>query len=481
MNKQRSTLLCALLLGGSAATAQRASPDAALPEALRPYLRYTAAARQGSVLAATPTTAKTTATRERLIGYSVFDDLGDLSDSARFVYSGTRGSAHGVNDLSSYLFAYDPYNEHLPKTGGVSLLGPSGPLNILCDTGVLVDGDYLPYQTMAMQYGAANRLQRYRAYYFSGGMPDGVDEYRYTYNSAGQTTRLENDYAAAGTPLPYSVIYSRYGTTGAILVDSLVSPTGAEPTSKIEYTYNAAGLLTNFTIFSEASGTFQPGLSTDYTHDAAGRFQTSVISVDFGGTGTLMAILKDTIGYTGTYPFPSFVQFSQFDGTSFSPAAGFTYRVNSAGLRDSLTITNYSTGSPVVSETIRYRYTAAGNLQSSESYDSTGAAAGTSTFYYQTYDDAVGVEERAAARMAFTTYPNPVASTLNLSWDPAAAGARVQICLADAAGRTLLLQTASGTAGKAALDVSRYAPGLYTVTLSAADGAPLQSLKVVKE
>ncbi len=490
MRNTHTILLCALLLAGTTAIAQHSStPEARLaasiPVALRPYLRYMAAARQTAAPAATPLTAKTTAMRERLIGYSSYDDLGDLSDSGRFVYLGTRGSFHGENELNSYRFSYVPEDEHLSKKEGVTLYSGGGPLNILCDTAVMINSDLEVSQTMAMQYNTANKLQRYRVYTFSGGVADERDEYRYFYNSAGQATRLEDDYAPDGsTPLtPNSVYYAFYNSAGKPVLDSQHSLVG-DPTGKIAYTYNSANLLTNATIYQEIStGTYQAFISIDYTHDASGRLKTSTMAVDFMGTGTPESILKDSFGYTGTYAFPTFFRLFQYDGLDPVPVVDYTYHVNSAGLRDTLTYTDYSTGSPEYAGKTWYTYTAGKNLKTSGSEDVSGSPGESETYHYELYDDVPNSvpETAAAAGVAATAYPNPVSSALTLRWDAATAGPRIQILLADAAGRTLLTQTIAAVNGKAEVDMSRYAPGLYTVTLSAADGTPLQSLKVTKQ
>ncbi len=420
--------------------------------------------------------AKVTAPTERLIASSGYDEMGSLRDTVRYFYSSAaRGSSHGANDIQSYyLSGYTPDNENKPSLYG---LLQGGPLAVRYDSAVsFYEGEI--DQAFAAQYNAASHLTAYRTHYYSSGTLGATLAYAVSRTPAGLPAEVESEILVPGSPpLSFGRTYSRYDAGARPLVDSVVSLL-AGPGSRYEYSYTGTLLTRVSSFYDTGTGPFE-NARYDITYDAAGRLQTATGSYLGTGSGPGLAPYgKDSFGYTGALPFYTYVAYTTFDSTN--PGFSVEYTVNAQNLRDTA---RYYDEAGALMETDAYTYNAAGNLTrvTGDDLSTPTSPDFTDYFYFETYDPATSISDAAPRpTLQALASPNPVFSALSVGWKADALSGPTAIRLADAAGRTLLVQTVSGAAGTAGIDMSRYAPGIYMVTLTAAGGAPLQSLRVVK-
>ena len=478
--KKRCLSLVALL----AVTHTSFSQSALLPQLLRgPRMPLHQTALDGVLRNQQPTSAKTTAPTQRLIGYSAKDALtNDIVDSSRMIYnSPLRGSDHSGNDLSSYYFTYDPrYMNWQPVENFLQ----GGGLRIKADSVIMQDVDGL-YMTSGLTYNMATQPTSFRSNYYSSGIPDGRDRYTMTYNSAGQQTLLfyEIDTVTSSTPGPFMPtlrMFSTYGgTPSRALRDSTVYDPAAPFTAeseRAEFTY-VGNNLSRIDYYVADTGVFQLVQQINFSYDASNRVRIVIASVDFG-TG-LQPFIKDSLTYTGSYTYPTATFFSLNNtGTSFDPLQSVRYTLNAQGLRDTMRVYD---GSNTLMNTIAYQYNSYGNPDGYRVYLNSGGGGALlqeiGRYYYEIHDP-TSVSDAGTQALQVTAYPNPVQNTLALTWK--AGTGRATIRVTDGAGR-MLEQTVMGAGVSAhTLDMSRYAPGTYFVSIADADGVA-KHLKVSKQ
>ncbi len=469
--------LCVLMAFGTLAVAQRARvAKTARQWRPNPVLEQVLSAQSADAPGAPG--AKTTAAPERLIAVSFYDADGELYDTTRYFYSGTRGSDFSSNALPVYFqFLYTPGNAVFPYTESLFYGGTD--LRIKCDSAINFDESLQEVVGIGLAYDAADRPTRFRITNYDAG--ELVEQYLFTYNAGGQRTVLEYSHDTAG-PSPLTLLNSQYTTYagGRAVQDSArLYAAPAFQYQRLVYSYTGSNLTTVTAYLADAAGTETVQSVYTFEYDGASRV-TRALAQASGAGGVLGDVLKDSFAYSGAYSFPvyhkAWVAFSVVG--SLTPIFEKRFTINSAGLRDTV---KYSTGVGAADGYEYYRYNTDRNLVNYAYFDPGSTAPDDSArFYYEKYGPEA-IDPTPMLLSAVVAYPNPVASALNLSWDPAAAGTSVRIHLADAAGRTLLVQTTPGLSGKAQVDMSRYALGVYTVTLLAANGTQLQSLKVTKQ
>ncbi len=478
--KKTLLFVCAGVLLAPQAFAQKTK----LQRALRGPLTEQQDALLQSVLrlAQRATAGKTTAQMQRLIGYGINSvSGGGLTDSARLFYnSQARGSNHGTNDLSSYYFSYDPTTEYQQP---IENLFDLGPLRIKCDSAVLSDVSGV-YQRSGLTYNAATQPTSFRSNYFFNGASGGRERYTMTYNGSGQRTQLfyEVDTVASGgtgTFLPDFRMYTTFGGTPArALRDSTVPAANAPYTTtptRVVYSYTGNN-LTSVDEFEYNGATYDTVQRTQMAYDSAGRVTKVNFYVGFGSGLTLL--VRDSLTYTGSYPFYTGSYFFFNIGTGLELALTGIYTVNAQGLRDTLRTYDNQTNTQVGLAV--YQYNSYGNPDSYRYFDyaaNTTTPDETGRYYYELHDP-TSVAKVPTPTLQATAYPNPVRNTLALTWQRGEGA--VNIHVTDASGRVLESLHLPASAAAHMLDMSRYATGTYFVTLNGSTGAT-QHLKVAKQ
>jgi len=137
-----------------------------------------------------------------------------------------------------------------------------------------------------------------------------------------------------------------------------------------------------------------------------------VITRAAGAGGSLINTYKDSFAYVGS--MLSVYDRYRWDNTlqSWSLYRTSRSRLDAAGLRDSIVISNYpSAGSPTV-VVRKLKYDSYGNPLVQDLYDGNGLYS-RQRFYYETYNT-LGVQVTEQATRDIYIYPNPATSSLNV-------------------------------------------------------------------
>lgn len=425
--------------------------------------------------------AKTTAQMQRIIASSFYDG-GVLADSSRYTYnSPVRGSYHGVNDLTSYDFSYYPPESNLPYVEGYFI---DGDLRIKCDTATFRNADGV-YRAIGFQYNAAAQPTVFRDAYRdpANGYTQGRERYTMTYSGTGHRSQLFHELDTvynAPTPGPFLPDYRLYcfygGTPSRVLRDSLAPIAGGITGNATErYLYNYTGSsLTSQEAYLHDGSAFQLYRVYTFTYDASNRIKTATVNFSMGSS--LVAVFKDSLTYAGTSTVPAGTYISSYNGTSLQLEGYQLSTFNAQNLRDT---SRYFDATGALNGMLTCQYNSYGNLTSLRQFDFAVSATTPQQFgryYYELYDP-TGINKGPVAALAATAYPNPVSDKLGLHWEARAGQINIQI--SDLAGRRLEMLSVPAAVGTAHVDMQRYGPGFYLVTLS--DGADaFQSFKVTK-
>ncbi len=419
--------------------------------------------------------AKTTATAERLVASSLLDEYGDLYDSARYIYSGGRGTEFGANDLEfDLVLRLKADDEPYPH------VEPEGPqrMAIRCDSALLFQefGD----RRMGMLYNGTGSLSQVTITPLAGdGTPEPRDRYAILYNATGKRTGAvwATESAVPDMFLPRANSYVSYDGSSRIIADS----TAGYIVQRWTYHYDAGGRVDTvvFAMQNVPGGPIRDNARSVFTYDAAGRVTLYTGEQTVFPTTDFIPDFKDSLVYTVGLPFPIATYIWSYNGTALELDQQASYTLNAVGLRDTLRLYN---GTGILTDLRTYFYTPAGHLAHFNSY--IGASGATpieqGNFYYEAYDPSLSVPRPPAISSAAAAYPNPANEALQVRWDPCALAA-TEISLCDAAGRSLPVRRACGTAGQAAVDLRGLPAGFYTLTLLGAGRQPLQHIKIVKQ
>lgn len=429
--------------------------------------------------------AKTTITTQRITG-SRTTIQGSLNETVNYRYgSQERGSYHSPNDLNSYFFNFNPAGDNYPEVEN-QLEG--GAPDIKCDSGIFAEGTGDTYKTVGLQYDASQRPTVYGVNYFSAltGNSSYRERYTLSYNGLGQRTEIlweVDTTTTTGSGSPYitdSRLYTIYGGTPArALMDSTVPLPGApfqEGIYKVLYGYTGSN-MTTIDYYAQAAGVGPFILYGRYrfTYDASNRVKTFEYLSD-DGVG-LVPMYKDSMTYTGSNPAPTATYYSTFDTVNgFQPVYSFRYTLNAQGLRDTMSF--FDETDDLVGQAV-YLYNSYGNPTEYNAYlyaYSTTVPYERTEFFYELHTPTSVSDARPELQAA--VYPNPVRNRMALTWK--AFSGRPTVRVIDAAGRTLEQITLTEGAAAHSLDMSRYAPGTYYVSVGNGTNV-LQHLAVTKQ
>ena len=417
----------------------------------------TLSARQHSAVAGnTPPQAtqqaKTTAPKQRITGYSYrLLTTAVPNDTIKYIYNTV---SRGSGTIGWY--------------GGLYPDPMQSPMLISCDsftyklTGINQRGrinyntDNLPVYMRIDSFGSAGYQPREYHYY--------------EYNTAMRRVADSQYFVPSTSSIKR---YRTYDGSGFPVTDSVYSFTSASPASKVVYTNNTAGdpIEANNYYWNAGTMSWELYFRTTTVYDASNRRTLSLME-QFDGT-SWTNYMKDTFAYTGSFTAHIHESHYSWLAGAWVGTAANDYTLNTAGKWDTSFYYswNSSTNSFYITEKDFFLYNTAGNIvlgqgifynASTGTYDA--APYDINRFYYEDYDDVVGVNERAPLK-GVTIYPNPAKGKLYIDCSQQATVGNLQVTITDLQGRKLAVFSPAGVAG-ATVDVADYVPGTYMVTIS---------------
>ena len=417
-------------------------------------------------------TAKTTAQKLRLTGFSYRLIGGPALDSGTLHYSGARGS----DSLKNATWDEYYYERTAPAFWGRRMA--------LADSTVTWAGSGSGLQlqnTTLHQYDVQGNILSAERRYASGAS---CYKYTNTYDASGaqQTRVMWQQSGACGQYAPVS--WATYNAAGNILEDSSAGGktryyystggtvldssrlTALNSTTfqgwkyyRVLYTYDAAGLMSSYEAkyTDSLQAVSQTQMAVMYSYDAQGRLDSAV---QWNGPMAAAPAAAWKYGYTGSFRRPTSIRLYALVAGNLRLASRSGYHLNSTGNWDTAYFYRVVNGMDTLAERDPIIYNTEGFIDYVSGYyynASTGAYSPTpydrNQFYYESYDDGTRIVGAEAAARAVIAYPVPFTTMLNVD----VAKGEPWVCL-DAQGRTV----AQGT-GASRLDTERWTPGLYVL------------------
>lgn len=345
---------------------------------------------------------KTTFTTRRLIGYS-YSINGEVLDSARYAYSGNRGSYH-----NTFPSSYFPY---------FNLAGIPMEQNIKYDTlhkwlGMSGGPNYLGYVT----YTYNNNVMPTESIDISRGTPF---KYEGTYNTANELIKTEvSDTFGSSTLTPKLHIYMSYDGQGRRISDSFFNSTSNFPEDKRTYHYDSNGNLDTFRMYTYFNNEWQLSLQQTNIYDADGRKLFQLTEND--EANGFLPSKRDSFAYSGNAVHPVYHVIERWNTSSnnWEPFEKLMHTLNSNEQPDTTTVYQHN-GQWYAIERNVDQYDNHNLLTQSNGYQSTGAGQFSTTPYdasYFYYEDIPqqSVAGTAQAKKA-VIYPNPAKDVVNIA------------------------------------------------------------------
>lgn len=477
----KNTLTLLLVTAGLLTTAfAQAQPGNSRAELARRQLPFISRMVQSSSHDA----AKGAGMAERLIkevDYNDYSNGYEITDSARFFYSGTRHSVYNsgyislynLDDAPSTDFRYlqpSPNNYDSTFRSQVSF---DSMLHYSLDNG---SGLVKLAHTEARIYNLDGSINTATVHTFQPtGASAGGNRQVVVYTAAGRMSRV---FAFRENGAAYDTVSIRilaYDANGHAILDSSSDKNGAAfvPVTRSFYTYNAAGaVLTNTQqLYVTASSTFVTTNRYTYTYYPSGQLRTTVTErAQTIGAPVLLA-QKDSFAYTlGVQSF-TYNSSESYDATgqplnhTVLAAVHFT----AAGLPDSMIFRGDFSGTYTDIFSYKLVYNAARNPTALIAYDLQNPPPVPIfgyDYYYELYDNGVGVGPLSAAAAGISLSPNPAAGSITLHYPGAKAGVPICIRISGMNGQLAYVETLIPQAANTniALD-DALAPGLYSISV----------------
>jgi hypothetical protein len=411
-----------------------------------------------------PSTQKTTAAHERLVGFSTYTFNGSglsISDSSNFKYSLDRG------------IMFNPNNMFIDEA---SILFDS--MTQFTDNGTNFD---VVYSKKSTYDGSNRRITLTELIPASSTMENNTEE-RYSYNSNGYISVIyELFWDAPNSTWDTSVRTDfEYDSQNNLIADSTYSYMSGQWASKTEYTVDGNGNTTQVDYFDWNVG-WVPTERELHTFNTDGNIIRSVSQTHDGLAYVNTAL--DSFGYNS-------------GATIYHYYEGRTWHIPSADWRNesrefrtinsSNRITQQSTktwdtigGNWEDNVTIDWDYSSFGNpTKGIVTIDQFGLEAANVFLYYETYYD-LAVQNVKNNKGKLTAYPNPATDKLILSLQTPVHNASIQ--LTSMIGQTVFRTNQPFTGTSVEIPVNNLQPGTYRLTLHDGSGAVLYNEAVVKQ
>ncbi|MBA3829746.1 MAG: T9SS type A sorting domain-containing protein [Taibaiella sp.] len=411
------------------------------------------------------------------------------NDSAKYTYSGARGSHYDLNQVS-FNFPRTPYDYGQPQFSSPFSIGT---MDIMSDTALGYTYDTLHHisltnKTFAMYDGNNNLLNYYNIYTDTTYLRNA-----HMVNTFDAANRIAVNVTFTGGPLVWDTAtrrYFSYNGTGQLTQDSTYAYNAATSalSSKYVYIYNGAGQLTqlnNYTKATAAAPWFKSN-EIDLTYYTDGRLQL-MLSYDDTGTG-LYVSTKDTLGYPAALNYYNYFNEYTSDSTGWSSIYKIKKRVNSAGLPDSINTTErvyFYTSGGVIPQNILFNdniiYNTSNDPIQHVQYINFGTGGfqlnSVENYYYEIPTGVLG----APQFKNISVYPNPATDNISVLLGDAVAKGDITIRLMNIDGRTIKTQSVPANTAKVQLSLSGITPGTYLISVTDATGYILYIQKLAKQ
>lgn len=360
-----------------------------------------------------PASAKTTATKKRLVGYSYVAN-GTLTDSNYHIYSGSRGSTHP--HLYSYFDNYSPYiygDNYINDISGAQYIKADLTVKLHNSNGSLELVEKKTY-TYDQQDKVISHLDSNTGWYYMR------SDLSYTTSGALANYIVYDTFG--GTPLiQKSNTYVTHNAQGLRVQDSTVWLATGTPVSKIEFAYDLSGNLTGKTYYYMDSSYWQLSGALAFKYDNNNRLISFVSQYNY--LGDMYNSWKDSFTYAGSNPqFDTYRSYAWNEpGNTWVPYSMEIDKTNLQGVVDTYYLYTWN------ASFTRYDTTEKDYVV----YDNDNLAQSTGglvylgngqynplpydrqTWYYESYID-LAVEQFASSR-ELVVYPNPSGSSIRLN------------------------------------------------------------------
>ncbi|HXS37158.1 MAG TPA: T9SS type A sorting domain-containing protein [Flavipsychrobacter sp.] len=431
------------------------------------------------------TAQKSTSAKERLIGYSIYDNTGALTDTVHLSYSGNRGSEFDYNQLDYDLFS-NPYD------GSPMFEYPgnhSNKLQILSDTAIYWSQDasftLSLYESAFSSYDTYNDLTGYTDKY-TDTVNNTDAKFVNTFNSDGN---IAASYIFQWNGSSWDSLDKRYFSYNAskeIIQDSIYTTDGMAwmPLDKINYSYNASGDMTEADEYHYSSSWALTGQNIN-TYNANHQPLT-VATID---PSYPAPIILDTFTYTSGINYPaSWKEYFNFPGLAL--AFYITKHINSTGLVDTAYFRLWDTTAKdwtwINSEKFVLKFDSYNQPTTNTTYDYLDTSFDTAptditSYYYETYGTTAVKDVKSSNQNNFTVYPNPTNDKLFISQLNSTTAKNLLISIVNATGQRMLTESLPVISKTEEISVSNFTPGTYWLMIQDQSGNILHKQSIVKQ
>ncbi len=412
----------------------------------------------------TSTQRRPTGTTQRVIAQTT--NRPTSWDSIAFKYSGTNGSEFNYNAFT--------YNEVLNTGWFPSFVPPYRlqPLDVLADTIVQMEAGVLSNKDYGI-YRPDHQLSFIQSEMGAWAMPN--DRYRvvigYGLNNK-PAAYFMSSYSSTSTPDTSTVIKLTYNNSGKVTIDSTWIKGNASWTLEgvCRYYFDAGEKLITDTLFSTALPGFMPSRVTIYDYYADGKL-ANMTATFYDQNGPITKTV-DTLGYTTSIPYSTFWEhrWTYFSSGNTVINREIRYPNATSGLPDSAR-TLIASSSSQTERILRYEYNSFQNPEKITIFNSGSPNSNpydVRRFYYETYDDGVGITEKQNEKN-IDVYPNPFTNEI-LIRSGFTASIQANATLSDITGKVVFSKNIRITSGSNVISAPNLSPGLYILSVAGPNG-----------
>ncbi len=439
----------------------------------------------------------------------------ELQDSARYVYSGTRGAspvraAYNVQTVAefdtaftfiksdNFATAYPMYGQQFNSNNGLTnskRYNPAGGIteqywvsyhtnnNIRNGTSLIGNPTGTDWNYESMSLNEAGQTTRdSSARMTTGVLQYGVSTTQYGANGRKEMTYSENDLSTPGVP---DIVhkYFFYNSPAGLLPDrdsSISISTAATSTITGVYSYDTSDRIVEYTQYTEPNHV--PYFKTLYVYTAAGKLYSQ--TEQSYNTTTNSWINHTLTGYGYTQDYNTLYVYAIWNPAtnSFREQIRSNITLNATGLPDSMK--NYVNGYIVNLQTWTYdsnkNKTQYGDYTIRNGNINFVLKSDIYNYYYEDYEDGkTGISDLAKNNLEMILYPNPAGETLRyrIKTDKQLAGLVYHVY--DAMGRTIL--TAALSKKEEVIDISRLNPGVYILEIKEREQGATYRQRFIKQ
>ena len=428
---------------------------------------------------------KTTAQAERVVAMSSSEKIGNtwyVRDTTKLYYSGSNGSAYNY-DMMGYEY------ELLPVLNYAMYPFSWSTVHTMADSVAYFTNDnpgdplYLS-NVINSDYSSSGQFISHKSQEWVMGNPGLGRLIDYTYDAQDRRQQMIVYEVAVTAADTVAIINTFYDTQGRRVVDSIFEYSNGSltPRRHFSFTYDNNNNITKVEVLEQGMSGWEPVERIDMTFYNDNRLKTTTSFTNMGSG--LEPYIMDSLGYTGTVPFPTYYQLSMVMGGMTTPLLGLTRQLNAQNLPDTTVVFQTSQSVPGQMEeagVMEIEFTSMGNPIQATMHQvvapNTYETVFNYRYYYETYTTGV---ENTPKKSEVVVYPNPVDGQLNIDLKDQNAQA-VNIELVNAAGQRVLTGKVPVNGGKAQLSTQTLVPGMYWMQVRGENGAVLHSQTVVKQ